>query len=129
MVSKMSKPHFSRFHFKKYLLRASFSSTLFLSACSAVPGAQTPVPTIGFLYNHTIEPLTLDFKSTPARGKKADSDTKQFSYSQIQIKWNSNGLGNIAKKNNVNSLYYADVETLSILGGLWQRQNILLYGE
>jgi len=47
---------------------------------------------------------------------------------QISIEDGSNGIGDIAKKHGMETVYYADMERQTLLFGLWQREFIHIYG-
>lgn len=46
----------------------------------------------------------------------------------IQVEWASRGIGDIAKTNELANVHYADLHTVSILGGLWKRVRVEVYG-
>jgi len=88
----------------------------------------TTACTNGFVYRHTTQPLSRDFRQTPVvHGEPARNDLKQFRYRYLDFRWESNSIGDIARKAGVETIYYADVETLSILG-VWTQTWVLVYG-
>ena len=42
--------------------------------------------------------------------------------------WDSNGIGDIARKNGLEAIYFADLETFSILG-IWSQYRVHVYGK
>jgi len=50
----------------------------------------------------------------------------QFGYSGVA--GDSNAIGDIARKNGINTLYYADLETLSVLT-IWRQYTVHVYGQ
>jgi hypothetical protein len=84
----------------------------------------------GLLYTHTTKPLTTDYQQTPAGSglNTAHGDTKHINI-HLQVKWDSNGIGEIAKSNDIREVYYADIETISVLFGIWQQQYVHIYGK
>ena len=46
----------------------------------------------------------------------------------VQIDWGETGLGAVAKKHGFKRIYYADLETFSILG-IYTRRTAHVYGE
>lgn len=80
----------------------------------------------GLVYTHTVEPLTTDFHCTPAVGDEAKGDTKQIDY-YVRVLWSGNGIGAIAKQHGFESVYYADLETLRVLG-VWTQEWAHVYG-
>jgi hypothetical protein len=81
----------------------------------------------GILYTHTVEPLTTNFDRTPTGTAQADGDVKQLRVYNIEVRWDSNAIGEIAKQAGLQEVYYADLETLSILG-IWTQKFAHVYG-
>ena len=82
----------------------------------------------GLIYRHTIEPLTINFDSTPiAAGRPERGDVKNFRYSYVDIRWDENAIGRIAKTHGIETVYYADRETLSVLW-FWTQNFVIVYG-
>jgi hypothetical protein len=83
--------------------------------------------TPGFIYTHQTEPLALNFRTTPSGRNAAKGDVKHFSY-YVDVRWDKNGIGEIARKNDIEEIYYADLETFSVLG-IWQQRWVHVYGK
>ena len=84
----------------------------------------------GRLYRHTTAPLTRNFDATPSGiegGKEGKRNIKHFSY-RIDFEWDSTALGDAAKAGGLKTLYYADLETISVLG-IWNQYFVHVYGE
>ncbi len=81
----------------------------------------------GLLYTHTIEPLSTDFDRTPVGETTAVGDVRQLRYSSFEVQWSSNAIGEIARRHGMQQVYYADLETLSVLG-VWTQRWVLVYG-
>ena len=81
----------------------------------------------GCIYRHTVEPLTLNFLDTPSAIREASGDTKKVTY-YVDVQWDKNGIGAIAQKNGFEEVYYADLETLSVLN-YWTQQWVHIYGK
>lgn len=82
----------------------------------------------GFIYHHTVMPLSTDFRGTAADGSQAGvGDTKHLKLSYVDVIVDSNGIGDIAKANGLQQIDYADLETLSILG-IWTQEWVHVYG-
>jgi hypothetical protein len=88
-----------------------------LSACTSP---------IGLVYTHTFEPLTTNFNRTPAVSENAAGDTKQIDY-YVRVLWSGNGIGEIGKQHGFERVYYADLETLRVLG-IWTQEWAHVYG-
>ena len=84
--------------------------------------------TAGIIYTHTVEPLTLDHRATPAVGTGSEGNIKHIQLSYVGIKWGDTSLGDIARENGLRELYYADVEHLNILT-VWRQSTVHLYGK
>ncbi len=81
------------------------------------------------LYSHITTPITFNQKPTELKDstKKGHGDIEHIQY-QISISVGTNGIGDIAKKHGMETVYYADLERQSFLFGLWQREFIHIYG-
>jgi hypothetical protein len=98
---------------------------LVLLAClaPAVTGCTGPR---GLVYTHIVEPLTTDFHATPVVQDEAAGDVKELRY-YVRVSWSTNGIGAVAKEHGFDKVYYADLETLSVLG-IWTQQWVHVYG-
>jgi hypothetical protein len=45
----------------------------------------------------------------------------------VQIDWGSSGIADAAREQGMNQIYYADLETLSVLG-IWTQRWAIVYG-
>jgi hypothetical protein len=81
----------------------------------------------GAIYTHTITPLTTNLRETPVVESSSRGDVRQIDYSSVRVRWSSNGLGEIAQKAGFSEIYYADLETLSVLG-IWTQRWAHVYG-
>lgn len=81
----------------------------------------------GFLFTKTTMPLDTNLSQTPCGLRQGKGNIKHFHY-YVDIKWSSNAIGNIARKNGIETVYFADIETLSIFG-IWNQHIINIYGE
>ena len=83
----------------------------------------------GLVYTHITQPLTIDFHRTPvADGYHAKGDVKELRYNlYLRVLWDENSIGSIAKDSGLTEVYYADLETFSILG-IWTQYRVRVYG-
>lgn len=83
----------------------------------------------GMIYTHVTVPLTTDFHSTPvADGFYGESDVKELRYGfWLRTLWDENSIGTIAKDAGFAQIYYADIETFSVLG-IWTQYRVHVYG-
>jgi hypothetical protein len=82
----------------------------------------------GILYTHTVTPLSLDMHRTKIVQTEGTGDIKHIQVGQVGVAWDSAAFGDIAKKNGLNELYFADLETLKVLG-IWNQYTVHLYGK
>ena len=80
----------------------------------------------GMIYTHITTPLDLNMDRTPIPVVDDDGDIKHFRY-YVDIMWGSNAIGDIAKQNGFDEVYFADREFLSVLG-IWEQETIHVYG-
>ncbi|HUJ18737.1 MAG TPA: hypothetical protein VL197_12175 [Nitrospirota bacterium] len=85
------------------------------------------------LFSHTVEPLTLNPNPTEVR----ESLTKARGYiiqgetpfmSTISVRLGKNGLGEVAKQEGIDTIYYADLEKWSCCLGFWRMDVVHIYG-
>ena len=90
---------------------------LFLSSCAP----------IGIVYTHTKQPLDTNMSRTPVDGRKVDGNIKHISF-YVDVMWDSAAIGDIAKKNGLETVYFADLETFRVLY-IWNRYIVHVYGK
>ncbi len=81
----------------------------------------------GFLYTKTTMPLDVNLSKTSSGLNHAKGNIKQIHY-YVDVRWDSNSFGDIARQNGFETVYFADLETLSILG-IWTQQIVHVYGK
>ncbi|MCI0650518.1 MAG: TRL-like family protein [Planctomycetes bacterium] len=83
----------------------------------------------GMIYRHTYQPLSTNFDRTPAATHKALSrgDVKHIHY-WGHVLWDTNAIGRIAKEHGLETVYFADLEILSILG-FFNQYTVHVYGK
>lgn len=87
----------------------------------------------GCLYIHTVQPLTTDMHNTPVGNVEKTDSLKVIAFptpsgSQPFIAWDKAAIGEVAKKEGMNEVYFADVERFSILT-IWNKYTIHVYGK
>jgi PBP1b-binding outer membrane lipoprotein LpoB len=87
----------------------------------------------GCVYIHTVEPLTLNMDRTPMTSVEKEGSLKLISFPPLSgayqlVAWDSAAIGDVAKKQGMQEVYFADLETLSILR-IWNRYTIHVYGK
>jgi hypothetical protein len=89
----------------------------------------------GLIYTHTVVPLTTNFRGTPVfTGKlnEGESDVKDLRIPwpvSMDVRWHSNAIGDIAKREGIEEIYYADIEHLSVLFSIWRQDTVHVYGK
>ena len=96
-----------------------------LAGCSIRP--------VGLIYTNVKFPLTKNLHHTPVPALNPPNDRvleikEPFSGFDIYVEVGSNAIGEIAKENGMETLYFADQEIFSILG-VWTTTRTFLYGE
>jgi hypothetical protein len=105
---------------------------LAVAAMAGLAGCGTG-PLVGLVYTNVKMPLTRDLKSTPLPAHPPVSDRiveikEPFSGLGMYARVSSNAIGDIARQNGVDPLFFADQEVFSVLG-IWKTQRVFLYGE
>ena len=101
-----------------------------ISGCATGGGAmgEGSLWPMGFIYTHTRHPLTVDMHRTSVVDSEKSGDIKHIAlYVQIAA-WDSAAIGDIAKKNGLTEIYFADLETFSILH-VWNQYTVHVYGK
>ena len=99
-----------------------------VSGCSAL--RESPLP--GYIYTNTKFPYTRDLDNTPIADIEQDGKiiriTEPISGYGIYSEILSNAIGDIAEKNGLQEIYFADMEVLSILG-IFKHNKLYIYGK
>ncbi len=82
------------------------------------------------LYSHVVQPLTFNREPTEilTANRQGRGDIKHIEYT-VSIQVGTTGIGDVAKKYGMETVYYADIEKRSFVFGLWQQEIIHLYGK
>lgn len=82
----------------------------------------------GLIYTHTVKPLDINMDQTKNLTEHDWGDIKNFSYSLVNVMWDSNAIGDIAKEHGMETVYFADIESLRILM-VWNQYWVRVYGK
>ena len=86
----------------------------------------------GIIYTSTTQPLVTNMRATPRGITKGTGSTKLVTLPTAPVNlsagWSSRAIGEAAARANLKEIYYADVHTLSILLGLWEKKTVEVYG-
>ena len=87
----------------------------------------------GLIYTNSTVPLVVNMNHTPVGNKFATASSKQLkepvSGLGVSAEWNSRAIGDAAKRSGLTQINFADMHTLSILGGIWKKQTVKVWGE
>lgn len=79
------------------------------------------------LFSKTVQPLMTDFQATPvAQQGRSESDVKTVTF-YVDVEWGDTGIGEIARQKGIAEIYYADIETVTVLG-YWRQNFVRVYG-
>ena len=98
-------------------------ATLTLIAVLLVSGCMS-----GVIYTHTWQPLTVDMDRTRVVSTGGSGDIKHIAIYMASVAWDSAAIGDIAKKQGLHELYFADLETFSVLR-IWNQYTVHVYGQ
>jgi TRL (tRNA-associated locus)-like protein len=90
---------------------------------------QTARSPFGVVFQLTTRPLTINFDRTPVgvTRESGAGSVKQIQYRGLRVLWDDNALGSLAKEAGLEEIYYADVQTLSILN-VYTQYKVRVYG-
>lgn len=102
----------------------SFLIGLALFCCGCSPG---------FIYTNVTVPVATNMDNTPRGTKVATLDSKQLKEPitrfNLSAEWDSRAIGDAARQAGLSTIYYADMKTISVLGGVWRQKTIRVWGE
>ena len=104
------------------------AAALLLSGCSVL--GQDPIS--GYLVTNTTVPFTLDLDNTPVTSTKGESAIvrirEPFTNVGVYTELNTTAIGDIARENGLQKVYFADLKTFSIFS-IWRTHTLVIYGE
>jgi hypothetical protein len=87
----------------------------------------------GFVYTDVTEPVSENMLSNLRATRSVQGNRQElkepFSGGGIRVMWASNGIGDVAKSQGLSRIHYADIRTISVLGGIWKRRTVIVHGE
>ncbi len=101
-----------------YLYITILATVLMLTGCG----------TTGIIYTHVTTPLDTNMSLTPSGVSEDEGSIRHLSLGYLHFMWDSNAIGDIAKEHGIETVYYADLEELSVLG-IWNEYTIHIYGK
>lgn len=109
------------------LAAASLISGCAMGYRGTMDGA-APIASRGLLYTHTLQPLTIDMHQTGFVNTDKTGDIKHVGFHWASVAWDSAAIGDIAKKNGLHEIYFADLEVLNVLM-VWHQYTVHVYGK
>lgn len=114
-----------------------FALASILSLCGCLrrlfPTSEPGPPVSGILYTEVDFPLTLNHSGESLANLTGKNDVKSIreplTGAGIRVLWDSNAIGDIAKKHGIERIHFADVRVLSVLFGLWNQYEVCIVGE
>ncbi len=104
---------------------------LLLGGCSYYDRFVGGAPT-GRVFTNIRVPYTLDLDNTPVTNIHANGliihIEEPVSGYGLYTEFNSNAIGDIAKKHGLTKVYFADIEIFDVLG-IWHHERLHIYGE
>ncbi len=67
-----------------------------------------------------------DFLATPVADGGSKGDVKTVTF-YVDVEWGDGGIGEIARQKGIAEIYYADVETITVLS-YWKQDLVRVYG-
>ena len=87
----------------------------------------------GLLYTRVVEPYSSDFRGTPAGGRTCRVNEhafrEPFSHAGVSVSFTARVVAESACEAGMTNLYYADIETFSILHGLYKKRTLIFCGD
>jgi hypothetical protein len=111
------------------LAASVLAMALLVSGCMAGQmSGMTPGMMSGHIYTHTWQPLTVDMNRTEVGSVNGAGDIKHLALCMASVAWDSAAIGDIARKQGMKELYFADLETFSVLR-IWNQYTVHVYGK
>ncbi len=89
--------------------------------------------TFGIIYSSTVVPYSQEFKETPVGTKRCVIEDYQLSEPLTRVtlaaEWSTNYILAEAKKAGIKDIYYIDINTVSILLGIYKHKTLIIYGD
>ena len=87
----------------------------------------------GWVYTNVTVPLVRNMDKTPRGSKMASIDSRQIKEPitrvRMSVEWHSRAIGDAAKRKGLNKVYFADMQTFSLLGGVWKQRKVRVWGD
>lgn len=105
----------------------------FIARAMALLGLLVGVSGCGIIYTSVREPLVRNMRATPRGVSKGEASTKLVTLPTSPVNlsagWSTRSIGDAAQAAHLSEIYYADIHTISILLGLWEKKTVEVYGK
>ena len=101
-----------------------------IAACIALTACLQGCLYGGAIYQDTTTPFDVNLNNTDVHKEHETGETKRLiiPLAFIALTWDSNAIGDIAKKSGMQRVFYADKRVLNILG-IWRQEFVTIYGK
>ena len=85
------------------------------------------------LFSHVTEPATVNFRHTPVGTKRCV--IRNFRVQEpvsgygVSAEWDAGTIRAAARQAGITNIYYVDLQTLSVLSGLYRQRALVVYGD
>ncbi len=89
------------------------------------------LPACGWLYTDTVTPLCTNMKGTHIGEQSSRSKMKEISIPRLpgaRLRWSSKAIGDAAREQGIEEIYYCDLKVFRVLGGIWGSEAVVVYG-
>jgi hypothetical protein len=87
----------------------------------------------GLIFTNTVVPYSKEFKGTQVGTKRCVINNYQVKEPvtgfNLYAEWSTSFILDEARKAGIKDIYYIDKKTLSILGGVYKRESLIIYGD
>ena len=87
----------------------------------------------GMLYTRVVHPYFPDFHATPVGSKECRVNKytikEPVSSANVSVSFTLRVMQETAREAGITNLYYADIETFSIMNGIYKRDTLILHGD
>ena len=97
------------------------------SPITRVSCAATQACTTGAIYTRITVPLDLDSDATVYHRHDEAESADSLNLNVLRVVWGGNGLAQTAREHGFESIAYADLEILQVLG-VWRQEFAIIYG-
>lgn len=94
--------------------------------------ACAPSCVTGIIYSDVTLPLQTNLNVTKNGAKTSDSDAKEVHdpfFTGVRVQWDSNAIGDVMRRDSIQTGRFADLRIRSIVFGIWTQQWVRVTGD